>query len=681
MRGFESLRWSRRWTQRAIAAAVAAATIGTVSVVGVNALLLGEVNGQVETAQSQSLNLSNALRETLLLQQQVTEFGETSDAADIRLQRGLLLRQLTVSTASYPEGAPEQRELLEVRTALEGFPWERMEALSGRGEPLRPLAIAMASQAEKRINALHVAQEKQFYTATTASLAAAQTGQVGSAVLVVVVLVLGWIGLASVTRRSRNERVVAFDRLQQEVMEKRAAEQMLIHQAHHDPLTTLPNRALLLERLRDALRAEPAAVSVLLIDLDGFKQVNDTLGHPVGDQLLEMAAQRLKGCLRDGDTASRLGGDEFAVLTSSQDATDPGPTGPADPAATAAVGSALAVGRRIGEVLSGPYPLAGREVRVTASIGVRRGAPGETAEDLLRDADIAMYAAKNTGKGRVEVFDPEMRAQVSQRTTMQQDLARAVEHDEIEVHFQPIIDLHTLRPTTLEALARWRRGGDLVTADAFIPAAEDSGAIVDIGRAVLRTACHAARRWRRLPGHADLAIAVNVSMQQVLSGRLPEHVVEALRDSGLPPSALVLEITESAAADDPERVAAVLARLRATGVRLAVDDFGAGYSSLAYLMRLPADILKIDRTLLDFVTTRDGSLVNAVAELGRTLGLLVVVEGVETPDHLARAREAACDAAQGFHFSRPLPAIDVPAYLGGWPAPRPVDRGAGAVRG
>ena len=681
MRGFESLRWSRRWTQRAIAAAVAAATIGTVSVVGVNALLLGEVNGQVETAQSQSLNLSNALRETLLLQQQVTEFGETSDAADIRLQRGLLLRQLTVSTASYPEGAPEQRELLEVRTALEGFPWERMEALSGRGEPLRPLAIAMASQAEKRINALHVAQEKQFYTATTASLAAAQTGQVGSAVLVVVVLVLGWIGLASVTRRSRNERVVAFDRLQQEVMEKRAAEQMLIHQAHHDPLTTLPNRALLLERLRDALRAEPAAVSVLLIDLDGFKQVNDTLGHPVGDQLLEMAAQRLKGCLRDGDTASRLGGDEFAVLTSSQDATDPGPTGPADPAATTAVGSALAVGKRIGEVLSGPYPLAGREVRVTASIGVRRGAPGETAEDLLRDADIAMYAAKNTGKGRVEVFDPEMRAQVSQRTTMQQDLARAVEHDEIEVHFQPIIDLHTLRPTTLEALARWRRGGDLVTADAFIPAAEDSGAIVDIGRAVLRTACHAARRWRRLPGHADLAIAVNVSMQQVLSGRLPEHVVEALRDSGLPPSALVLEITESAAADDPERVAAVLARLRATGVRLAVDDFGAGYSSLAYLMRLPADILKIDRTLLDFVTTRDGSLVNAVAELGRTLGLLVVVEGVETPDHLARAREAACDAAQGFHFSRPLPAIDVPAYLGGWPAPRPVDRGAGAVRG
>ncbi len=677
MSGLESLRWSRRWTQRAIAAAVTVATIGTVSVVGVNALLLGEVNGQVEAAQSQSLNLSNTLRETLLLQQEVTEFGETSDAADVRLQRGLLLRQLTVSTASYPAGAPEHHELIEVRTALERFPWDRMEALGGRGEPLRSLAIALASQAEKRINALHVAQEKQFYAATTASLKAAQTGQVGSAVLVVLVLVLGWIGLASVTRRSRNERVAAFDRLQREVMQKRAAEQMLIHQAHHDLLTTLPNRALLLNRLRDALRSEPAAVSVILVDLDGFKHVNDTLGHPVGDQLLAIAAQRLKGCVRDGDTAARLGGDEFAVLTSSQDPDDPAP----DPAASGAGGGALAVGRRIVEVLSGPYPLAGREVRVTASIGIRRGEPGKTAEDLLRDADIAMYAAKNTGKGRVEVFDPEMLARASRRTSTQQDLARAVEHDEIEVHFQPIIDLHTLRPTGLEALARWRRGAALVAADAFIPAAEESGAIVGIGRAVLRTTCHAVRRWRRLPGHADLGVAVNVSMQQVLSGRLPEHVEEALRDSGLPPSALVLEITESSAAEDPERVAGVLARLRAAGVRIAVDDFGAGYSSLAYLMRLPADILKIDRTLLDFVTTRDGSLVNAVAELGRTLGLTVVVEGVETPDHLARAREAGCDAAQGFHFSRPLPAVDVPDYLGGWPAPRPADHGAGATRG
>jgi EAL domain-containing protein (putative c-di-GMP-specific phosphodiesterase class I) len=282
----------------------------------------------------------------------------------------------------------------------------------------------------------------------------------------------------------------------------------------------------------------------------------------------------------------------------------------------------------------------------------------------------------------VAVFDPQMRATASRRTGMQQQLAQAVELGQIEAHFQPIIDLQTLRPTTLEALARWRpEGRPQVPAEQFIAVAEETGAIADIGRTVLRSACRETRRWRELPGHGELSVAVNVSMHQLLSGRLTADVEEALADSGLPADALILEITESAALEDSDRVTAEISGLRASGVRIAVDDFGAGYSSLSCLMRLPADVLKIDRTLLDFVTTRDGSLVKAVTELGHTLGLVVVVEGVETPDHLARAREAACDAAQGFHFARPMPPADVPAYLAGWPVPRTAGQAAGTARG
>ena len=438
-----------------------------------------------------------------------------------------------------------------------------------------------------------------------------------------------------------------------DVTDRRAFEDELSRQALHDPLTGLPNRVLLLNRLTEALRGELASessVSVIVVDLDGFKNVNDGLGHPAGDELLRFAAHRLLGCVREGDTAARLGGDEFAVVVGQPH-------------------HAVAVGRRIVDVLSQPFTVAGQEVRVSASIGIAYHQGSESAEDLLRDADIAMYVAKNRGSGHVEVFEPAMGVRASRRISLQQQLARAVDLGEIEVHYQPIIDLRTSRPTTLEALARWRRPDQsVVPADVFIPIAEQTGAIIEIGREVLRQACHAVQLWRRtVPGHFDLGVAVNVSAHQVLSGRLVEHVAEALEDSGMPPSALTLEITESTALEDPDRVAAEFALLRRLGVRIAVDDFGSGYSSLGMLMRLTVDVLKIDSTLLDFDTTRQGSLVTAVAELGRTLGLTVVVEGVETPDHLARAFEAACDAAQGYHFSRPLAFIDVPGFFDRWP--------------
>jgi diguanylate cyclase (GGDEF)-like protein len=659
-------RTRRSWTTRISVVLIGVATVVTVAGLGVNAIVLGQVNARVQAAQSQSLNLSHALRESLFLLQSVTAFGESADANTVAVRRGLLVRQLTVTIASYPADSAQARELAEVSAAIQRFPWYRMAAAGGRGGELRLLAMALVSQSEKRVQGLHVATEQDFYAATIASLDTALRGQVGSVVLAVLVLVLGLLGVARLTRRNRSDLAVAYDKLKSEVVERRAAEDKLFHQAHHDSLTGLPNRALLLRRLRDALGGTgQAAVSVILVDLDGFKNVNDTLGHPAGDELLRMAAQRLVGCVRDGDTAARLGGDEFAVLTSGNGST---------------ASSALAVGRRIVDVLHRPYPLAGQDVRVSASIGISHGSRGESAEDLLRDADIAMYEAKNTGKGRVEVFDPYMRTRTAVRSRLQQELARAVDQGEIEVHYQPIVDLRTHRPTIMEALARWRReDGSLEPSGGFIPIAEESGVIVDIGRVVLRAACVACRRWRRLPGYGGLAVAVNVSVQQVLSGRLADDVSAALHDSGLPPTALILEITESTALDEAERVVAELTALRATGVRIAVDDFGAGYSSLQCLMRMPADLLKIDRTLLDFDTTRHGSLVTAVAELGRTLGLLVVVEGVETTEHLTRAREAACNAAQGFHFSRPLATRDVPDYLTGRPLLQAAEQGVGSA--
>ena len=282
-----------------------------------------------------------------------------------------------------------------------------------------------------------------------------------------------------------------------------------------------------------------------------------------------------------------------------------------------------------------------------------------------------MYVAKRTGKGRLEVFEPDMRVKASHRTRLQQELARAVERGEIDVAFQPVIDLGTRRPSMFEALARWRRPGQPARARRRVHRA---------GRGVGRDQqdrprgaaprLRAAERWRHQPGHHDLGIAVNVSVHQILAGHLADHVVEVLRETGLPPTRLTLEITESAALGDSDRVAAEFARLQAMGVCIAVDDFGAGYSSLGLLMSLDVDALKIDRSLLDFDTTRRGSLVMAIAELGHTLGLKVVAEGVETAEHLHRAREACCDAVQGFYLSRPLEEPAVEDFLTTWTAAR-----------
>jgi diguanylate cyclase (GGDEF)-like protein/PAS domain S-box-containing protein len=770
--------WERWARPRVLIAVVVLVILVTVGMIGLYSVLLDRMSKDVEQAQARSANLANADRETLQLLQAVTQLPDTDPDA-VALHRGLAIRQIVISVASFTTGDPQITELENVRSRLAAFPWDRLAQTRGTDPDLRLDAMDLVRDCEERINALRSKQEQRFYAVTTASLAANQRGQLALATLVTLVLGLGTAWITVVLRRSRGDVARALDALKSEVEERRLAEQALrasegrfrslvqrasdltivtddqgvvtyvspavevlvgyrpedvldlpllvhvepderadvataitllaespgtvrtielrlrtrdgrvravetvcrnllddpdvgglvwngrdvterraleselTHRAHHDPLTGLPNRPVLLERLDEVLTTSDtlrARVAVAVLDMDGFKNVNDTLGHPAGDELLRAAAQRLLGCIRDGDLAARLGGDEFAAVI-----VDVGRE------------QALTIARRMVAALLEPFTVSGHQVTVGASIGVVHGADVGRGDDLLRDADIAMYVAKKTGKGRVSMFEPDMRIKASHRTRLQQELARAVERHEIEVAYQPIIDLHTQRPTVLEALARWRRPGKPpVPADVFIALAEESGAINKIGPEVLRQACFAAQGWRHLPGYADLGIAVNVSVHQILAGQLVDEVVEVLRDSGLPAERLTLEITESAALGDSDRVAEEFARLQAMGVQIAVDDFGAGYSSLGLLTSLDVDSLKIDRSLLDFDTTRRGSLVMAIAELGHTLGLRVVAEGVETPGHLHRAREACCDAVQGFHLSRPLDGSAVAGFLATW---------------
>jgi diguanylate cyclase (GGDEF)-like protein/PAS domain S-box-containing protein len=420
-----------------------------------------------------------------------------------------------------------------------------------------------------------------------------------------------------------------------DVTDRRLLEEQLTHQAYHDALTGLPNRALLAEHLELA-GASGRDVAVLLIDLDGFKAVNDTMGHPAGDELLRQVAGRLTGCLRADDTAARLGGDEFAAIVDTRSDVD-----------------LKAIADRILVAIREPFAIGGRTVIVGASIGVATSRID--ASDLLRDADIAMYNAKAAGKNRVELFEPLMLDQTTEQSTLEQQLSGAVARGEFEVYYQPIVDLTDGRIIALESLARWRhpeRGH--VSPAIFIPIAERTGLIVELGRHMLTEACAAVARWRQaLPAHRDLGIAVNVSGRQAVSGDLVTQVARVLATSGLEPAALTLEITESVLLDDTDAMRAHFTSLRDLGVHVAVDDFGAGYSSIGSLLRFSADVLKIDRSFLEFDSARHGSLVQAVSDLGRSLDLLVVAEGVETADQVDLARDAGCHAAQGYWFARP----------------------------
>ncbi len=440
-----------------------------------------------------------------------------------------------------------------------------------------------------------------------------------------------------------------------DIRERKAFEQRLAHQANHDPLTGLPNRTLLIDRLDGALaraRRHNRRVAVLFLDLDHFKVVNDSLGHGLGDRLLVAIAERLAIALRPGDTVARFGGDEFVVLCED----------------LVSQHDAITIAERVDEAVSGPFIIDDTEVFVGVSIGI--ALPDDTEADpetLIRDADAAMYRAKDRGRSRWELFDNAMRASAVDRLDIENALRRALDRRELRVFYQPVIDLGTGRIDGVEALLRWEhpeRG--LLNPGDFITVAEETGLIVPIGSWVLDQACRQVQRWHASAERSSpLSVAINISGRQLGHPRLVEDLAAVLADTSIDPSLVELEITESVLMDDVEMSADTLGRLHALGVHLAVDDFGTGYSSLSYLRRFPVDILKVDQSFVDGLgeDSSDSAIVTAIITLAHTLGLRAVAEGVETPLQLAELRRLGCDRAQGFHMARPAGGHDVGELL------------------
>ncbi|MDQ4126851.1 MAG: EAL domain-containing protein, partial [Actinomycetota bacterium] len=460
-----------------------------------------------------------------------------------------------------------------------------------------------------------------------------------------------------------------------DVTERKAFEEQLSHRAFHDPLTDLPNRALFTDRLGHALaRADrhPESVAVLFVDLDNFKVINDSLGHKAGDELLVATTERLRHCLRPGDTVARLSGDEFTVLL--EDMADRK--------------EAIRLAERIAERMGEPFVLRGREAFTTTSIGIAFAtSSADRPDDLLRKADIAMYRAKSRGKAGYMVFDPGMDEEVHRRLRMESDLRRAIEREEFVLHYQIKVELGTNpqrhiravgnpasvaseggpRVLDVEALARWQHPdrGLLMPAE-FIPLAEETGLIIPMGRQILEMACRQVREWQQQSADRALhKVCVNLSGRQFQDPRLADEIREVLRDSQMDPGTLVLEITETVLMEDIKAAIVTLRQLKDLGVKLTIDDFGMGYSSLSYLKSFPVDFLKIDRSFVETLESdpANQTIVAATIDLAHALGMRVVAEGVETAGQLERLKAMGCDMAQGYYFSKPLSSEAIPPLL------------------
>jgi diguanylate cyclase (GGDEF)-like protein/PAS domain S-box-containing protein len=438
-----------------------------------------------------------------------------------------------------------------------------------------------------------------------------------------------------------------------DITERKSAEEAMLHQAFHDTLTGLPNRALFLDRLGQALTRRGrigSLTAVLFLDLDRFKWINDSLGHAAGDDLLVQVADRLSSAIRSGDSVARFGGDEFVVLCDELDGD----------------WEARVIAERIGAALNDHFCVEGRDITVTASIGfaTTAAASGATGDALLRDADAAMYRAKERGRHRIEAFQGGMRAMALERLEVETDLRRALERDELVVHYQPVVRM-TGAMVGVEALVRWQHPEKgLVPPGEFIPVAEETGLIQAVGAFVLHEACRQVAAWNREnPDRAPLSVAVNLSARQMSAADLTRLVLTALNESGLEPGLLCLEITESVLMEDVTASRSVLQSLKELGVRLGIDDFGTGYSSLLYLRRFPVDFLKVDRSFVSGLgeNSEDGAIVAGVLGLAHALGVGAIAEGVEQPAQADKLAALGCEQAQGFLWSRPLPAAELEA--------------------
>jgi len=448
-----------------------------------------------------------------------------------------------------------------------------------------------------------------------------------------------------------------------DITERKRVEALLAHRAFHDGLTNLPNRALFLDRLQRAIaisrRHGDFRFAVLFIDIDGFKVFNDSLGHDAGDDLLIQIAKRLTISLRVADTVSRPqtdaldampgentlarpGGDEFVVLA--EELRDPS--------------DVIRISERIQEKMTAPFTVNGHQIVVTASIGVVFSSSARTeAQDMLRDAEIAMYRAKNAGKARCEVFDNAMHVGAVQRLQLETDLRKGLEQDEFRVHYQPLVSLEDGRIVGFETLSRWQRPQGIVMPGEFIKVADEIGLIIPINRKLLREACEQLRRWHEMfPSDSPLTVGANITAKQFAQPDLAAQIGEILEQTGMDPHLVDLEITENIAMADAERSAIVLSELKALGVSLSIDDFGTGYSSLSRLQRFPVDTLKIDRS---FISAMDHDLetyeiVRIIRQLAHSLGLKVVAEGIETPEQMTMLKRIGCEFGQGYLFSKPV---------------------------
>jgi diguanylate cyclase (GGDEF)-like protein/PAS domain S-box-containing protein len=438
-----------------------------------------------------------------------------------------------------------------------------------------------------------------------------------------------------------------------DITDQKASERELLQLANHDPLTGLANRSALKDEIARALAAGSRAgrgTALLMVDLDRFKIVNDSLGHAVGDELLRIAAARLERTVRSSDLVARPGGDEFVIVMRDVEH-------PSEP---------LGVAWRIVDSFREAFEVGDSEMYATASVGVTVSSPTSRADDLIREADTALYAAKGEGRDRVSVFNEDLRAGVSNRLQLERELRHALDNDELEVWYQPEIDLATGAVVALEALLRWRHpDGGVRPAGEFIEIAEETGQILDIGDWVLNEACARTAEWADIPGGERLTVRVNVSALQLAESGLLVAVDEAMRSSNVDPARICVEITETALLRETATTRENLTGLRARGIRIAADDFGTGFASLSYLLQYPIDVLKIDRSFVDEITTNDQSrrLVAGIISLADALEITVTAEGVERPEQAAMLRSLSCPGAQGFLYSRAVPPDRVPELL------------------